>query len=241
MNNLAFEVGRRHVARRTGRSSTPTARPAPPRPRTSPTLVQHFAAGSQRARAGSCSRPARSRRQPSATQSAGAAPRQPARLARHLADRRTCSRASIRRSIRPSAIALQCAISSDDDPGAVRRARLRRLRVRRDDAAPARSRVADRSDDHAGRRRLLGVEVRAVGRSTTCRSCTTRPRPRSRRVADARPRERRRAGQHDRRRRRDRRCRPRRARTSARATSRAFRRRCSSRDRQPRRRLARRA
>ena len=97
---------------------------------------------------------------------AGIPAEQPARLARHLADRARVRELRSRRSIRRSdGRASRCAISSDDNPGAMPGIAVieRRLRVRRDDAAPARSRRADRSDDHARRRRLLGLEVRPVG------------------------------------------------------------------------------
>ncbi len=62
-----------------------------------------------------------------------------------------------------SAVDLYCAISSDDDPGATGALSSADYECELHDAAPPRSRVADRAHGHAWRRRVQRVEIRPVG------------------------------------------------------------------------------
>ena len=134
MNNLAFESG---AARRscTRRSSTRRARPARPRPRTSLALVQHFAAGAQRARplrVPGRHVPGRQRERRRQPDRRGHRPR--TRSAGPASGRPTHVFASFDPTIAPTSdVALACSITlrrrSRAAAGALE---LRRLRVRRD-------------------------------------------------------------------------------------------------------------
>ena len=232
-------VGRGHVAASTRRSSTRRRdrRRGDRAPRRAASSTSRRAATRS---AASCFPPARSRRTTRAATSTrpARAPRPRTRSAGPASGRpRTCSRASIRRSIRRATSSSLCAISSDDDPGDVGALELRRLRVRRDDAH-LRDRatqidptITPGADGFSGWKYGLWVlNYLQVMHDSTEAAVADRRRRRPR-AASARRATRSSAPTTPARR-------PRRARSSARATSRAFRRRCSSRDRQPRRGLA---